>query len=133
MCHEIFYIHFFHDANPSGPLLNRLKYFRIRLRFLSKYFIRMFEHSDSAVWMPPRSQNCTMTSSFFILYCKSIHPWQMCSVCSLIKRFLPDCSFKRNRRPAKFFIQTPRSAFWLRGRNVTMEFDSVMSFPLWNF
>ena len=24
---------FFHDSNPSGPLINRLKYFRIRFRF----------------------------------------------------------------------------------------------------
>ena len=33
VCHEIFDIHFFHDSNPSRPLINRLKYFRIRFRF----------------------------------------------------------------------------------------------------
>ena len=33
VCHEIFHIYFFHDSNPSGPLINRVKYFRIRCRF----------------------------------------------------------------------------------------------------
>ena len=32
VCHEIF-DPFFHDSNPSGPLINSLKYFRIRFRF----------------------------------------------------------------------------------------------------
>ena len=32
VCHEIFDLHFFHDSNPSRPLINRLKYFRIRFR-----------------------------------------------------------------------------------------------------
>ena len=29
VCHEIFYLYCFHDSNPSGPLINRLKYFHI--------------------------------------------------------------------------------------------------------
>ena len=33
MCHDIFDLHFFHDSNPSGPLINRIKYFPIRFRF----------------------------------------------------------------------------------------------------
>ena len=33
VCHMIFDLHFFHDLNPSSPLINRLKYFRIRFRF----------------------------------------------------------------------------------------------------
>ena len=33
VCHEIFDLQFFHDSNPSGPLINRLKYFQIRFRF----------------------------------------------------------------------------------------------------
>ena len=32
VCHEIFDLHFFHDSTPFGPLINRLKYFRIRFR-----------------------------------------------------------------------------------------------------
>ena len=32
VCHEIFNL-YFHDSTPSGPLINRLKYFRIRFRF----------------------------------------------------------------------------------------------------
>ena len=27
VCHEIFDLQFFHDSNPSGPLINRLKCF----------------------------------------------------------------------------------------------------------
>ena len=33
VCLEIFDLHFSHDWNPSGPLINRLKYFRIRFPF----------------------------------------------------------------------------------------------------
>ena len=33
VCHEIFELHFFHDANPSGPLINKLKYFQIWYQF----------------------------------------------------------------------------------------------------
>ena len=33
VCHEIFDLHFFHDLNPSRPLMNRLKYFRILFQF----------------------------------------------------------------------------------------------------
>ena len=33
VCHEIFYLHFFHDSNPSRPMIYRLKHFRIRFRF----------------------------------------------------------------------------------------------------
>ena len=54
---------FFHDSKPSGPLINRLKYFRIRFRF--RRDIRIFKklcgvhptaESDSAVCITPRSQ-----------------------------------------------------------------------------
>ena len=74
MCHEIFDLHFFHDSNPSRPLINRLKYFRIRFRF--RRDIRIFKklhgvhhtaesssaclhhtaESSSAVCIIPRSQ-----------------------------------------------------------------------------
>ena len=33
VCHEIFDPYFFPDSNPSRPMINRLKYFRIRFRF----------------------------------------------------------------------------------------------------
>ena len=32
VCNEIFDQHFIQDSNPSGPLVNRLKYFRFRFR-----------------------------------------------------------------------------------------------------
>ena len=40
MCHEIFYLYCFHDSNPSGPLINRLKYFHII--FLLRTNIQIF-------------------------------------------------------------------------------------------
>ena len=68
---------FFHDLNPSGPLINRLKYFRIRFRFRrdiqilkklrgvhpmkTKHLKKLCgvhptAESDSAVCIIPRSQ-----------------------------------------------------------------------------
>ena len=63
VCHEILTSSFFHDSNQSGPLINRLKYFRIWFRFCQD--IRIFKtlpgvhpttESDSAVCFTPQSQ-----------------------------------------------------------------------------
>ena len=32
-CHEIFVIFLFHESKPSGPLINRLKWFCLKIRF----------------------------------------------------------------------------------------------------
>ena len=32
-CHEIFWHFLFHELNPSGPLINRLKWFFLKIRF----------------------------------------------------------------------------------------------------
>ena len=32
-CHKIFDLYFFPKSNPSGPLINRLKWFRLTIRF----------------------------------------------------------------------------------------------------
>ena len=32
-CHEIFYLYFFHELNPFGSLINRLKLFHWKIRF----------------------------------------------------------------------------------------------------
>ena len=32
-CHEILYLNFFYKANPSGPLINRLKRFFLKISF----------------------------------------------------------------------------------------------------
>ena len=32
-CHEIFDLYFFHESNPSGPLINRLKWFFLKICF----------------------------------------------------------------------------------------------------
>ena len=32
-CHEIFYLYFFHESNPPGPLIKRLKWFFFKICF----------------------------------------------------------------------------------------------------
>ena len=54
VCHEMFDLHFFHDSNPSRPLINRLKYFRLLLQFQRD--IRIKKKKNSAVCIPLRSQ-----------------------------------------------------------------------------
>ena len=50
-CHETFW-HFFHESNLSGPLLNRLKWFFLKIRFRGD----ICEISDSAQANTARSQ-----------------------------------------------------------------------------
>ena len=53
---------FFHDSNPSRPLINRLKYFRIGFRFrrdiqiFKKHWCASFRESDSSVCIKGCSQ-----------------------------------------------------------------------------
>ena len=37
-CHEIFDLYFFHESNPSGPLINRLKWFFLKICFRVEFF-----------------------------------------------------------------------------------------------
>ena len=59
VCREIFRPHFFHDLNPSGPLINKLKYFRIRFQF--RRDIRNSEVCNAShrglILHAPRNQN----------------------------------------------------------------------------
>ena len=71
VCHKIFDLYFFHDSNPSGPLINRLKYFRIWFRFphdIHYYSITKFEIFDLAVCTTPRSQNFKLSKSKIFHY-----------------------------------------------------------------
>ena len=79
VCHEIFDLHFFHDSIPSRPLINRLKYFKIRFRF--RQDIRILKklsgvhptaESDSAVCIIPRSQTPQCASYRGVRLC-SVH------------------------------------------------------------
>ena len=63
VCQETFDLHFFHDSNPSRPLINRLKHFLIQFRFRKD--IQIFKklsgvhhtaESSSAVCIISRSQ-----------------------------------------------------------------------------
>ena len=52
MCHEIFNLLYFHDSNPSGPLINRVKYFEFGFDFA-----KIFEFfRNSMVCIIPRSK-----------------------------------------------------------------------------
>ena len=33
ICHKSFDLYFFHESNPSGPLIDRLKWFFLKIRF----------------------------------------------------------------------------------------------------
>ena len=73
VCHEIFDLHFFHDSKLSGPLINRIKYFRIRFRFCRDI------QSQSSKNSTPQSQNfrlkkSKMFSSNLFLNDRCVHP-----------------------------------------------------------
>ena len=95
MCNEIFDLYFFHDSNPSGSLINRVKYYRIRFQFRRDI----------------RSQSSKKVFSFMI---DVFTP----------KRISPDCTFKSNQRLSKISILTQRYAAWLLGVMRTAELDS---------
>ena len=59
---------FFHDLNPSGPLINRLKYFRIRFWFRRDIWI----FKSWAVCIPPRCQTTRCAHRWVKL--RSVHP-----------------------------------------------------------
>ena len=64
-CHEIFYLYFVHDSNPSGLLMNRLnKCFRIPVRFLwDIQFLKKLPASHREVF---RDIFCFLDSAFLV-------------------------------------------------------------------
>ena len=74
VCHKIFDIHFFHDSNPSRPLIKRLENFRIRFQF----------HRDIWIFKKLRGVHHTGESSdlkFFITpRCASHRGVRLCGV-----------------------------------------------------
>ena len=76
---------FFHDSNPSGPLINRAKYFRIRFWFRQDIRIVKKLHGvhhtaelDSAVCILPRSQTPWCASHRRVMKTKYLK--KLCSV-----------------------------------------------------
>ena len=55
-CHEIFWHFLFHESNPYGPLINRLKWFSVKIRFRGD----IHEISDSTQTNTARSQKFFM-------------------------------------------------------------------------
>ena len=58
-CNEIFDLYFFHESNPSGPLINRLKWFFLKNSLARRYSNLKFEKFHSA-------QANTARSKFFL-------------------------------------------------------------------
>ena len=107
---------FWHDLNPSGPLIDRLKYFQILFWF--HWNIRSQSLKNSTSW-------CAWHQGVKILsFFKSFLSWYMYIFTP--KRIYPDCPFKNNQRLSKILILTPRCAFLLRGVMPTTELDSTV-------
>ena len=114
VCHEIFDLHFFHDLNPSRPLINRLKYFRIRFRF--RQDIRIFKKIRGVkhprlhgVHHTTESSNQNFSKSSAVC----IPPWSQAL----------RCASHRGVKVTKFLKK-------LCGVHPTMESDSAVCFPL---
>ena len=56
-CHEIFDLYFFHEWNPSGPLINRLKWFCLIIRFREDIGIRSLKNLTSRSVILRRVEN----------------------------------------------------------------------------
>ena len=82
VCHEILDLDFFHDSNPVGPLINRVKYFKIRFRFWRDIRSQNLKKIDSLVCMAPRSQNFRLIKNTFynsnlLFHDRSVHPLKL--------------------------------------------------------
>ena len=121
----------FHDSNPSGPLINRRKYFQIRFDFAE-----IFDHKVvSAVCCTLQRQKSLPVNQNFILQILSF-------VIDVFtpKRISLDCPFKGNQRQVKISILSLRCAVsvCLRGMLHTAEIVSAVccrprrSSPWWD-
>ena len=103
VCHEIFNLHFFHNSNLSGPLINRLKYFRVRYQFRRDIRSQSSENSTSQCAWHSGVKNFGVANQKCVLPIFSF----MIDVFTP-KRISPDCPFKGNQRLTKISILTPR-------------------------
>ena len=107
------------NSNPSGPMINRLKYIQIRFRF---------ENFDSAMCMTQWSQILGWVNHHFIhqIFSFRIDVFTR-------ERISPACPFKRNQWPAIFFYSDSmvcsftlwcdaHRGAWLRGVMHTTDF-----------
>ena len=113
-----FWAPFFHDSNLSVPLMNRLKYFRIRFRFCWDIWSKSSKNSTPrCAWLQgviilglANQKNVLQIFSFMI----NVFP---------PKRISPDGPFKRNQRFKKISLLTLRCGVWLRRVMHTVELD----------
>ena len=120
----MFDLYCFYDSNPSGPLINRLKYFRIRFRFrqdvqsLCNLRVNKFcyAHRGVKILGLVNQQFIFIINLFFPDRC--VHPSQNFSWMSLLKK---------QPETIEDVILTPRCAVWLRGVMHTVKMD----FAVW--
>ena len=97
---------FFYDSNPSGPLINRPKYFRIRfsVSISPRYSITKFKKFDFAVCI-----------KILVLADRKIFLQIFSFMIGVFtpKRIAPDCTFKSSQRLTKILILTLRCAVGL--------------------
>ena len=96
-----FGLHFFHDSNLSGPLINRLKFFRIGFEFAE-----IFDYKVRNIQL--RSVHDTAESTFFGLANKIFFLKIFSFMIDVVtpKRISLDCPFKSNQRLTKISILT---------------------------
>ena len=104
---------FFHDSNPPGPLLNRLKHFLTRSQSSKNSTPRCAWHREVKILGLAKQNLFLQIFSFMI---DMFTP----------KRISPDCLFKNNQRLTKISILTPQCAVWLCGVMHTAELDSTV-------
>ena len=116
MCPKIFNLNFFHDSNPSRPLINRLKYFLILFRFWR----------DIQIFKKLRGVHHTAESSCALC----MPPWSQAPRCASHHRVKWSKFFKKLRSVHPTAESTPRCAshHWVRLRGVllTAESDSAV-------
>ena len=117
----------FHDSNPSGPLINMLKYFRIEFRLR-----RDIRSQSSKISTPWCSSNCGV--KILVLANKIFFLQTYSYMIELFtpKRISPECPFKGTQRLVKILILTPRCAFWLYGVMHTAKLDFVVWSTPWS-
>ena len=126
-----FDLQFFHYLNPSGPLINKLKYFLIRFRF--RRDIRIFKkirvvhltaESDSAECITPRSQTPLCASYLGVRLRGVNHTAESSSaVCIPPRSQAPQWASHRGVKWSKFFKK-------LCGVHPTAESYSAVCFSL---
>ena len=94
---------FFNDSNPFGPLINRLKYFRMRFRFRRDFRSQSQPHAGKVFYLSLRCVEIFdhkvnhMQVKFSICLCSVLHTAEIISaLCCTPQRLSPWCVAHRS-------------------------------------